>query len=102
VCDWKWFTHLKSVDAATYPASRKLLVILELTKHWEATYGGLFMLLDSSRTQTYRVLVPNPNTLIMVDVSGERGALPYSISEIARNVTSEQVSVHGWYGSDHP
>lgn len=78
--------------------TRKVAFTLHVTRGWRADHGGLLLLHNPfNEAMVTHAYVPQFNTLTLLDVSRERGAVPHSVSEIAAGVTAERVAITGWF-----
>lgn len=88
-----------SLDIHTDSVStRRIAFVFHLTKHWEPTYGGLFMAFSNkSHTDIINVNVPEFNSLAFFDVSEERFVIPHVVTEVANGINKPRISITGWF-----
>lgn len=76
-------------------SDRKIAFVYQLTKNWDATYGGNLHFLDSDWNNIEKVLVPEYNSLYLFDVTNRN--TPHFVSHIAPSIQEKRLAITGWY-----
>lgn len=70
----------------------RLTYVQYLSREWEVEWGGLFI--DRTNDPTTRVIVPDFNTLVLFDMTGQR--LPHEVTPVAVGAPN-RLSISSWY-----
>jgi|TARA_E500000178_G_C16863379_1_gene680838 Rps23 Pro-64 3,4-dihydroxylase Tpa1-like proline 4-hydroxylase len=76
--------------------SRKIAVVIHLTKNWQPWYGGNLTLLEKNSTDIKKTLVPKFNSIILMKV--ENQGVPHYVTPVINNLLGKnRYAISMWF-----
>lgn len=74
--------------------NRGVAFIFNLTRHWRPEYGGMLHVLE--KDGTYKAIVPEFNSLVLIDLNEGEGHYHF-VSEVSAYAPHPRIAISGWY-----
>ncbi|HCR4098005.1 TPA: hypothetical protein OOF48_003208, partial [Providencia rettgeri] len=66
-------------------------IVINLTKEWEANYGGLTMILDNEKKEILETFIPSYLNILIFDTKKRK--IPHFVSTVTSNKISKRMAL---------
>jgi Rps23 Pro-64 3,4-dihydroxylase Tpa1-like proline 4-hydroxylase len=75
----------------------RVAFIYHLSKDWRPGFGGLFLELTEDQKDTKKVVMPDFNKLVLLNVKGDAKGIPHLVTEVSKGCENKRLAYTGWY-----